>query len=171
MTDEIRLELDVDETQDQGKEYIYYATPRQLMWWQFRKHKAALIAIVVLGLMYFFAIFADMVTPYGIMDRFGEYDNSPPTRIHFRDEEGVWHGPFIYRLKRTLDPETIAVVFEEDTSEIYPIQFFVQREPRKILGLVPINWRLFGIEGKDAPPVFLFGADKLGRDLFSRTAL
>ena len=170
MTDEIRSEVDLDEAPDQEEEYLYYATPGQLMWWQFRKHKAALIAIVALGLMYFVALFADVVAPYDIPERFGTYDNSPPTKIHFRDEEGVWHGPFVYKLKRTIDPETIAVVFEEDTSVIYPIRFFVERDARKVLGLVPVTWRLFGVEGgEDAAPVFLFGADKMGRDLFSRT--
>ena len=170
MTDEIRSEVDFDETPEEEEEHLYYATPGQLMWWQFRKHRAALAAIVVLGLMYFVALFADVVAPYDIPERFGTYDNSPPTKIHFRDEEGVWQGPFVYKLKRTIDPETIAVVFEEDTSVIYPIEFFVERDARKLLGLIPITWRLFGVEGgEDAAPVFLFGADKMGRDLFSRT--
>jgi len=170
MTDEIRAEGDIDETLDQEEERIYYATPGQLMWWQFRKHKAALIAIAVLVIMYSLALFADLFAPYGIMDRFGGYDNAPPTKVRFRDEEGVWQGPFIYKLKRTVDMETIAVVFVEDTGEMCPIHFFVAREPHNVLGLIPISWRLFGTEGgEDAPPVFLFGADKLGRDLFSRT--
>lgn len=174
MTDEIRSDVALDETPGQDEEeHLYYATPRQLMWLQFRKHKAALIAIVILGIMYFLAICADLVTPYSTTARFGSYDNSPPTKIHFRDEEGNWQGPFIYGLKRAVDMETFAVVYEEDTSEIYPIRFFIEGDEsdhRKILGLIPVNWRLFGVDGgEDAPPIFLFGADKLGRDLYSRT--
>ncbi len=132
MTDEIRVEGRIDEALDQEEERIFYATPRQLMWWQFRKHKAALIAVAVLGLMYFLALFADLFAPYGVMDRFGGSDNAPPTKIHFRDEEGVWQGPFIYKLKRTVDPETIAVVFVEDTSVIYPIRLFIERAGEEI---------------------------------------
>lgn len=171
MTDEIRSSVELDDVPEQNeKEHLYYATPRQLMWMQFRKHKAALVAIVVLGVMYFLAIFADLVTPYATTERFGSFDNAPPTKIHFRDEAGVWQGPFIYGIKRSVDMETFAVIFEEDTSEIYPIRFFMDRDHRKLLGIVPLNWRLFGIEGgEDAPPIMIFGGDKLGRDLYSRT--
>ena len=53
----------------------------KLMWWQFRKHKAAQFAMVVLGVMYFLAIFADLFAPYG--PRSGSrLEDAPPTRIH-----------------------------------------------------------------------------------------
>ena len=148
-------------------ETFYTASQWQLMWWKFRKHHAALVAIIVLGLLYGIAIFADLLAPYQTNQRFGTWEMAPPARIHLRDESGQWVGPFVYRLRRELNPETFRVGFVEDTSETLPVRFFIPAEPRKALGIFTMNWRLLGTE--DGQPVFVFGSDSLGRCLFSRT--
>ncbi len=154
-------------TEETG-EHVYTASQWQLMWWQFRKHKAAMIAVVVLGVMYFLALMAEPFAVYGPTQRFPRLESTAPTRIRFFDETGQFRGPFIYGLERSIDPETIRVTFVEDTSEIYPIRFFAEGTPYKLLGLFPMNLRLVGTD-PDGPPIFLFGSDRLGRDLYSRT--
>jgi len=144
----------------------YVASPWQLMWWQFRKHQAARVALVILGLMYFAALFSEPLSPYGSTQRFPGYENTPPSRIRFLDEDGRLRRPFIYDVKRTLDPETVRVIFREDTSEAFTIRFFPEGEPYKILGIFRANRRLLGTDG---PPIFVFGSDHLGRDVYSRT--
>lgn len=162
--DTVVTDVPMEEVDDR----IYYASGWQLMWWQFRKHKMALVAIGVLAVMYFVALFAALFAPYPANLRFGRLENSPPTRIRLFDNEGNFRGPFVYKLDRSIDPETIEVIFVADESERYPIQFFVPSEPHELLGIVTLNWRLFGTGTEDVP-VLLFGADSLGRDLFSRT--
>ena len=149
-----------------GEERIFYATQWQLMWWQYRKNKLAFFGMFVLGILYFMAIFAGVLAPYEPLDRFGGLEMAPPTKVHIRDEAGNLHRPFIYKYDFKVNMDTLRREFIENTSERYPIRFFVASERHTILGLIPIKWRLFGTEGA---PLLLFGADQLGRDLFSRT--
>ncbi len=145
---------------------IYYARPIQLMWWQFRKHRVALISILVLVVMYLVSICAEALSPYDANERFAGFENAPPAHIHVIDEAGHLRRPFVYKIARTVDPETYRVIFVEDTSESYDIRLLVQAEPYKLLGIIRLSWRLFGAEGT---PLFLFGSDHLGRDIYSRT--
>jgi peptide/nickel transport system permease protein len=163
-----RLSHKAKDTAQGGDERIYRATQWQLMWWQFRKHKLALAGVVILLVLYGVAIAPGAFAPADANARFPGYESSPPTPVHFWDEEGLQR-PFVYKLKRTVDPVTVQVLFVEEKTKKYPILFFVPAaEPHKVLGLITLHWRLMGT-GEGGPPMLLFGADRLGRDLFSRT--
>jgi len=154
------------EPERREEEHIYYATQWQLMWWQYKKNRLAFVGMFVLGVMYLVALLSGVIAPYESTQRFGGLEMAPPTRIHIFDEEGRLHRPFIYKFKATFDMKTLRRVFVEDKSKRYPIYFFVRSKPHKLLGIVKVNWRLFGTKGA---PILIFGADRLGRDLFSRT--
>jgi peptide/nickel transport system permease protein len=149
------------------QEKLYYAGQRTLIWHAFKKHKLALISIFLLGAFYFVAIFAGFFAPYAALERFGNFNEAPPTRIRFVDETGKFKGPFIYEITRELDTKTFKYAYVPDTSQEHPIKLFVKTEPYKLLGFIPMDRKLFGIEDRSVP-MFLFGSDKLGRDLFSR---
>jgi peptide/nickel transport system permease protein len=147
------------------KERYYQATQWQLIWWKFRKHHLARLALVVLGILYFTGIFAEFVSPYGPNTRLDGYLDAPPTRIHIF-EEGSFHRPFIYAVDSALNLQTFLTEYTEDTSQRYPIEFFGRGQPYMLWGLIPAERHLFTVEGA---PIMLFGTDRLGRDIFSRS--
>ena len=81
--------------------------------------------------------------------------------------DGKFHlMPFVYNYAYTLNPKTFQVMWAEDTSKMYPIKFFVQGSEYKILGLIPSNLHLFGVE--EGGTVYMLGTDKMGRDLWGK---
>jgi peptide/nickel transport system permease protein len=146
------------------EERYYYASQRELIWWRFNRHKAAVVSSVLLIMLYLGAIFAGFVSPYTPDTRVANYQSAPPTKVYFIKPEGGIQ-PHIYGLEREMNPDTFRWTFTEDRSQVYPIRFFARGEPYKILGLIRTDIHLFGVEGA---PIFLFGTDRLSRDLFTR---
>ena len=154
-------------SRDRADRDRFRASQWQLMWWRFRRHKLALVSANLLLVLYGVAIFAEFAMPYGAWERSASSSQAPPTRIHLmRSGEGLrW--PYVYQVERRIDPETYAWSYVEVKTKVYPVRFFVRGEPYKLLGLIPTDVHLFGVDG-DAG-IWLFGQDLLGFDIFSRT--
>jgi peptide/nickel transport system permease protein len=150
-------------------ERVQVAPQWKLMWWKFRRHKLALVSAVVLIVLYLCAIFCEFVAPYNPEAISTRFTLAPPTRIHVFDQAGRFQWPFVYGVKRARDPVTLRPTFVDDTSTLYPIGFFVRGAPYKLWGLFNADLHLFGIAAPiEEQGMFLLGADRLGRDLFSR---
>ncbi len=149
----------------------YLASQWTLMGRKLKKHKLARVSLIILGILYFGALFGNFIAPYGLEEFDGLYRNSAPTKIHFM-YEGEFVGPHVYKLEKTIDRTNFSVTITEDTSEYYPIKFFVHGTEYKFLGFIPCDLHLFGTgegsNGGTGAKIMLFGADALGRDLFSR---
>ena len=145
---------------------VFVASQWQLIRWKFFRHKLAVGSLIVLAIFYFFAIFAEFVSPYDATHYDARYLGAPPQRIHFFDERGHFHlRPFVYGLKSELDMVTFHTSYEEDRGSVYSLYLLTQGDPYELWGLFPSSLHLFSTkEGV----MFLFGADKMGRDMFSR---
>ncbi|HEY3230208.1 MAG TPA: ABC transporter permease [Roseiflexaceae bacterium] len=150
-------------------EQVYVAPQWKLMYWKFRRHRMAVVSVFVLAIFYLAAAFCEFVAPYDPEAFSTRFTAAPPTRVHLIDANGTFRGPFIYGSKRDRDPVTLRPTFVEDRTVIYPIGLFVRGTPYKLWGLFDANLHLFGIGAKaDQQFAFLLGADRLGRDMFSR---
>ncbi len=154
------------ESEEEEEEKIYYASQWQLMWWKFKRHKLAILGGIVLFFLYILAIFCEFIAPYPPNIQFGGYQDTPPTQIHIF-EDGKLQRPFVYGVNKKLNLDTFEYEFEEDKSKKYYIHFFVKGEPYKLWGIFPASVHLFGI-ADETIPLFIFGSDSLGRDIFSR---
>lgn len=117
----------------------------------------ALASVILLALLYLAMIFADFVAPY------------PATRTF---EENTFHPANLRVTKNGLvakEAKTISMInwkYAFVKGAEHKVRFFAKGFPYKLFGLIPCDRHLFGTNG--AYPVYLLGADNLGRDMFSR---
>lgn len=121
--------------------------------------KLALVSLVFLALIYLIMIFADFIAPY-------------PASLSF--EENTYHPANVQLTVRGLKVREYRVINQitwkyarvKNAEYIHDLNFFVKGQPYRLFGLIPCSRHLFGT--KSGYPVYLLGADNLGRDLFSR---
>ena len=153
---------------EQTDQRVLVASQWQLIRWRFLRHKLAVISLVVLGIFYFVAIFAEFVAPYDPYEFREELTLAPPHTIRFVDPEGNFHlRPFVHPFEKTLDKVTYAAVFVEDETVMQPLGLFVRGDPYKLWGLFESEIHLFGLQDPEAR-LSLLGQDTVGRDLFTR---
>ena len=140
----------------------------QLVWRRFRRSTVSIVGALMVLMLVMLALFADFFSPTSLSQIDLQSAFIPPQRIHFFwDANGNFHlGPFVYNYVYELDPQTFQVHWAEDTSKAYDIKFFVQGPEYKLLGLIPFNLHLFGVD--EGGTIYLLGTDKMGRDLWGK---
>jgi len=154
-----------------AKDLRYYtASQWQLVWWRFRRHKAALTGGVILLVMAVAGLFAEFFSPYSSTTRDRNYILGPPQIPMFWDGNGFSPRPFVHGIKTERDPVTLRKIAKVDPDTRWYLSFFVRGDPYRLWGGIKSDLHLFGIDNSvKAGKIHLFGADDLGRDLFSRT--
>jgi peptide/nickel transport system permease protein len=137
------------------------------VWYRFRKNKLGKFSGVVIIILIFVVMFAEFLSPNDHTVIEDQWSFHPPTRLHLVDSEGRFHlRPFVYGTDRVRNPTNLKLEYVDDTDVIYPVRLFVRSWEYKMLGVFRTRIHLFGI---DAPePIFPFGADGLGKCVFSR---
>ncbi|TDE94757.1 ABC transporter permease [Occultella glacieicola] len=135
----------------------------KLIWWRFRRHRLAMIGMVILVILYVVALFAGFFAPFNTTSYSGQHAYQPPQIPHFSFSEGF----YVHPTTGATDPETLAPVFTEDTSQMVHLGFFVEGDPYRLLGLVDANVHLFGPEDP-GQRWYALGADRGGGDLLSK---
>jgi peptide/nickel transport system permease protein len=118
----------------------------------------------ILVVLYTLALLAPFVAPYpeDTMDRDRFYH--PPIRLHWVDAHGGFHlWPFVHPTHVT---DEHRFVYAEDGTVSFPLRVFARGPRYRLLGIVPTDRHLFGVDSPGR--LYLFGTDAEGRDVFSR---
>lgn len=124
------------------------------------KHKPlALTSVIILCVLYFVMIFAPFFAPYSATHTF-EKNTFHPSNVQ------LMKGGLKVREFRVINRSTWRYAKVKDEECIHSLAFFVRGDEYTVLGIFRCNIHLFGSDTDY--PVYLLGADNLGRDLFSR---
>jgi peptide/nickel transport system permease protein len=140
-----------------------------------QRRLVARISFYALLLLYFGMIFAEFLAPYRPTTVFRNHGYHPPALTFWSKELGF--GP---QVQEQVLIDEINRRYVRVRGQYHRVRFFVAGPPYRMWGLIPMDIHLYGTgdpyeeggrtwaEGGQNYPVFLFGADHLGRDMASR---
>ncbi len=159
------FEPEAAETLTPEQEEFYRASQWRIMWWKFRRHRLAVVAAVILSLLYGSALITEFLAPYEVSTRDSSNIFAPPQSVHlFHD--GKFVGPFVYGYSMKLNLEKMKREFTPDTDKVEPLRFFCSGDEYRFWGMLDANFHL--VCPAEGGTFFLMGTDRLGRDMFSR---
>lgn len=136
-----------------------------LVWRRFREHKLGLISALFLLFSYLMLPFAGFISPYTANERAPDHLYASPQGIHLF-HEGRLIGPYVYPITAEVNLETFSWEYIPDMENPAKLEFFCEGSYYKLAGLFKTNRHLFC--APEGATIFLLGADRLGRDVFSR---
>ncbi len=138
----------------------------------FVRHRLAVASLFLLAVLYTIAAGAEFFAPHAPGWRDLTHAYCPPQLPRWSWRDGL-HTP---ALRLQVDPVTFRRHYEVDPDRVIPLGFFVKGAPYRLWGLVPLERRFFGAKpppspdgSAGAPSFYFLGADKYGRDIFSRS--
>lgn len=141
------------------------APARVLIWRKFRRHRLGLISGLFLLLCYLVLPVAGFIAPYTPNERSADHLYHPPQGINLW-HDGTFVGPFVYPTVAEPDLVNYRWTYITDATRPMPLEYFCEGREYRLLGLIPSDTHLFC--APEGATVFLWGSDRLGRDVFSR---
>jgi len=148
-----------------------FASQWRLIWIAFRRHRLAMTGAIIVLLFYFLGAFAEILAPFDPNSTSSANIYHPPQMIHFidRDAEGGWSfNPYVFSMTMNRDKFTLKTTYAENPDQKIYLDFFGKGDPYKLWGIIPMDRHILTTENPDER-FFLIGADRLGRDMLSRT--
>ena len=130
------------------------------LWQYLKKRPLAFTSLVFLAIVYFVMIFAEFFAPYEPTQTF-ENNTYHPANLQLTSQG------LKVRECRTISKISWKYALVKDPGYTHDFKLFAKGYEYKLLGFIPCSRHLFGTKDQ-AYPVYILGADHLGRDLFSR---
>jgi peptide/nickel transport system permease protein len=155
---------------------VYVASQWTLIWRKFRKHRLAMLGGTITLFIYMVALFVEFLAPFSPQAFSASYTYAPPQplRLFEQTADGLQFNPHVNGYKVEVDPVALRRTFVVDEEQKIPVRFFTKGTPYKLWGLFPMDRHLIGPAEYDQDPdrirtpMYLMGADRLGRDVLSR---
>ena len=149
------------------------ASQWRLMWISFRRHRLAMVGLVMIVIFYFLALFGEFLSPFDPHVYIAKDIYHPPQRIHLIDvqSDGSWSiRPYVIAMEMRRDPVSLQTLYSVSPNQKNYLTFFGRGDKYKMWGLFEMDRHLIAAV-EPGTRFYLFGSDRLGRDVFSRTIM
>ena len=147
------------------QERFYRASQWKIMWWKFRRHRIAVVCAGILLAFYASILVSEILAPYNLHSRDSRHIYAPPQRLHLFNG-GRFVGPFVYGFSMELNMQSMRREFRPDETKVQSLRFFCSGDEYRFWGLFDAGFHL--VCPAEDGTLFLFGTDRLGRDVLSR---